>query len=185
MLSDRDLSEENLQLLIGRWQVLKTQESKTDAVRLGMDPHFVEQLASLDESQIRRACDCSAALFSLDPPDDMMLKILTTDSQALLTPFDRIDRLVEHENYVLLLNRWASVKSSLVHAQCTFGLNLNVASVLQAATLNDIKCASQRGVRLVGIAARPRYFFHAGRNIRLQRSMRTVLAISASAKSNF
>lgn len=182
MLSDRDIQEENEQLLMARWQLLAEQTAKTDAMRLGVEPLLAGYISTLDEIQIRRACDCAAPLFCLSQPDDVITKLLTAGPGSDLTPFDKLDRLVENENYVVLLNRWASVKASVVHAQCTFGLSTGIVQALGKATVNDIKSASKKGIRLVSLAPRPKYFFHSGRNMRLQRSMRTALAVCSSSK---
>lgn len=185
MLNDRDIKEENDQLLVPRWRMLIEQRAKTDAMRLGMTPLSVEYISSLDEIQIKRASDCSSPLFYLSQPSDVIAKLLTAGVESDIAPFDDLDRLVQNENYVVLLNRWASVRTSVVHAQCTFGLSAAVVRALQGATIKDIKSASQKGIRLVSLAPRPKYFFHAGRNIRLQRSMRTALAVCSSSRAFF
>src|ERR1035437_8529682 len=49
MLNDRDIKEENDQLLVPRWRMLIEQRAKTDAMRLGMTPLSVEYISSSDE----------------------------------------------------------------------------------------------------------------------------------------
>lgn len=183
MLNDRDIREENLQILVPRWQALAGQSANTDAMRLGVTPVYVGYLRPLDDLQIRRVCDCSSPLFCLSQPDDIMQKLLLAGPESDVTPFDKIDHLIEKENLVVLLNRWGSVKISAVHAQCTFGLSEATVKALQGATINDIQSASRKGVRLVSFAARPKYFFHSGRNMMLQRPMRTALAKCSSTKA--
>lgn len=185
LLRDRDIHEENEQLLTARWELLREPGSRTDGMRLGMSPVLTEQIRDLDEIQMKRACDCSSPLFNLSVPEDVIRNALSDPSGVEVSPFDRTDKIIENENYIVLTNRWACVKSSPIHAQCTFGMTRAVIEILQNATLADIRSASRKGFRMVGIAPKPKYFFHAGRNLGLKRPQRTAIAVCTSAQSFF
>jgi hypothetical protein len=172
MAIDRDVIEENTQLLLRRWQFVVSSTRPSDALRLGMDSAFVEEL------QVRRAADCASPLYRFGQPNDVLAMVLQTQSQTgTASPVhDEVDAIVQEENLLVLTNRWSAARISLVHSQCVFGLSAALVEILKAATLIEIRQACARGLRLAMLAAGPRYLFHAGRNPTLQRSHRTMLA---------
>jgi hypothetical protein len=178
MAIDRDVIEENTQLLLRRWQFVVSGTRPSDALRLGMDSAFVAALRSLEELQVRRAADCASPLYMFGQPDDVLAMVIQTQAQtgAASPVHDEVDAIVQEENLLVLTNRWSAARISVVHSQCVFGLSAALVGILQAATLIDIRQACSRGLRLAMLAAGPRYLFHAGRNPTLQRSHRTVLA---------
>jgi hypothetical protein len=181
MLNDRGIREENAQLLIPRWTLLRESISRTQAAKLGMSEELATAVKDLDINQLRRACDCATPLFSLCALDDVIKNALFEGPGDDPLPFDAADRLIQQENYVLLLNRWMAVLASPLHAQCVFGMKTSVIKIFQEATQSDIESASRKGIRMALLNIRPKYFFHAGKNVGLQRSARTALAVCSSS----
>jgi hypothetical protein len=181
MVSDRDVIEENEQLLLGRQRFLAGRGHYGDAPRLGMATSFASDLCALDDRQLRRAADCTAPLFRFGQPDAVLARVLqpATEASALLR--DAVDALIDAENELLLINRWNAARVSPLHCQALLGLSTLVVERLRAATLGEVRQAARRGVRLCSFGPGPQYLYHAGRNMGLQRSNRTVLAICASA----
>lgn len=183
MVSDRDVTEENATLLMRRWRHVTSRAALNDPARLGMDPTVTAELRALDEIQVMRAADCSAPLFRFSQPDDVVTKVLQPDtSHEFAVPLrDAVDAIVEEENHVFLMNRWSAARVSVVHSQCLLGLSTRVIDVLRNATVNDIRQAASRGIRLAKLSPKANYLFHAGRNISMQRSNRTFLAVCAGS----
>jgi hypothetical protein len=183
MAIDRDVIQENTQLLLRRWKFVVSSARPSDALRLGMDSAFVAVLGSLEELQVRRAADCATPLYRFGQPDDVLAMVLQTQAQtgAGSPVHDEVDAIVQEENLLVLTNRWSAARISVVHCQCIFGLSAALVEILNAATLIEIRQACARGLRLAMLAAGPRYFFHAGRNPTLQRSHRTMLATCSTS----
>lgn len=182
MDSDIDVVDENIRLLLRRWNFIASGAPPSDAARLGMDPGCVSQFSRLVELQVRRAADCASPLFKFSQPDDVLAKVLKPDPEAAASaPLrNEVDAIVEEENQLVLTNRWSAARTSAVHSQCVFGLSSSLVETLQAATLSEIRQAASRGLRLVKLAVGARYFFHAGRNPTLHTSHRTVLAVCST-----
>lgn len=181
MLSDKERVEENTRLLQGRWAWLRA--CALDGERLGMDPEAVELICSLDERQVARAADCAAPLFALAHDDEVILQALVQEGvgQPPFAARDALDSFIEQENEFMLLNRWSAARMSPVYCQCVLGMSVRLTEAFREATVTQVQKASRMGLRLVGLACRPRYFFHAGLNFGLQRSNRTVLAVCGSS----
>lgn len=181
MLSDKERVEENTKLLHGRWAWLCA--SVRDGTRLGMDPEATELIRSLDEQQMARAADCAAPLFTLAPHDDMVVQLLAgrAGASAVPAPGDALDRFIAQENEFMLLNRWSAARMSPLYCRCVLGMSIRLSEAFRQATVSEVQKAAHMGIRLVRLACRPRYFFHAGRNVGLQRSSRTALAVCSSA----
>lgn len=177
---DRDLVEENLSLLLPRWKLVST--GKSEALRLGMDAELTAQLRSLDEVQVHRAADAVAPLFRAGQPDDVFVRLLKSDDSSTPAPLDDVDKLIQQENHLFLLNRWNMARLSQPHCQCLYGLSTRVIEALRTATLGDLSRASCRGVRLAHLGTRPKYLFHAGRHVSMTTSMRTQLAVCATSR---
>ena len=180
MVSDRDVIEENRQLLTGRRQFLAARPE--DAGRLGMEALCAAELCALAEIQVNRAADCSTPLFRFCQPDAILAKVLQPQESGQGAPLrTEVDALIEAENELLLINRWNAARVSPLHCESLLGLSHTLVERLRAATIGDLRQAAGRGVRLCGFGPGHQYLFHAGRNMSLHRSSRTVLAVCASA----
>jgi hypothetical protein len=183
MVNDRDVVKENEQLLMGRWRFLKGRRAYPDAAQLGMKQGFIDELRSLDEIQVRRAADCASPLFRFSQPDAVLIEVLRPlDGPPRAFLRSEVDTLIETENEVVLINRWNAARISVLHCECLLGLSPELIERLREATLFDLQQAAQRGVRLCEFGPRHQYLFHAGRNLGLYRSNRTVLAVCANAR---
>ncbi len=183
MIGDRDVIEENTQLLVKRWKHVTSYAAKNDPARLGMDPAMTAELRALDDIQVHRAADCATPLFRFSQPDDVMARVVSPSAtKEFSTPLrDEVDEMVEEENLIILMNRWSAARVSVVHTQCLLGMSTHLIEVLRNATVSDLKQAAMRGIRLAKLAPKAKYLFHAGRNLSLQQSDRTVLAVCASS----
>lgn len=182
MLSDREVIEENTVLLRARWELLRDPGVQRDCGRLGMPLPLITEVRELDEIQVKRAADCATPLFQLSQPEDTIRNALVAQSDDW-SPFDQVDKLIEHENYMVLVNRWVCAKASPVHAQAMYGMSETLIGILLDASLSDLRRASRQGFSMVSIAAKPKYFFHAGRNLGLKPSQRTALGICSTARA--
>jgi hypothetical protein len=182
MVNDRDVREENERLLMGRWRFLAGRRAFSDAPRLGMKPGFAAELCALDEIQVLRAADCASPLFGFNEPDAVLCEVLhPRDGPQRAALRSEVDALIEAENELLLINRWNSARVSPIHCESLLGLSPALVERLREATLCDLLQAARRGVRLCAFRPGHQYLFHAGRNLGLQRSNRTVLAVCSSA----
>lgn len=181
MVNDRDVVKENEQLLIGRWRFLKGRRAHPDTARLGMKQGFIDELKSLDEIQVLRAADCASPLFRFSQPDAVLIEVLRPRDGSRAFLRNEVDTLIETENETVLINRWNAARVSPMHCECLLGLSSELIEALREATLFDLRQAAQRGVRLCEFGPRHQYLFHAGRNLGLYRSNRTVLAVCSSA----
>jgi hypothetical protein len=180
---DRDVVEENLKLLMPCWSELRRPSAPNSYLQLGMDSELAAELADLDEVQVRRAADAAAPLFRLAQPDAVIISALTAQDAGNITANNELDIVVRKQNELFLLNRWVSARQSAAAAQCLFGLSSEVMSCFRSTTIGDVTRAAGRGIRFAQIAARPRYFFHAGRHITLSTSTRTALAVCCSTRA--
>ena len=180
MVNDRDVIEENRQLLTGRRRFLAARPD--DAGRLGMEALCAAELCALADIQLKRAADCSSPLFRFCQPDAILARVLQPQDGAPGAPLrTEVDALIEAENDLLLINRWNAARVSPLHCESLLGLSPFLVDRLRAATVGDLRQAARRGVRLCGFGPGHQYLFHAGRNPALHRSSRTVLAVCASA----
>ena len=179
---DRDLVEENLNLLLPRWKLVSSTISNSECLRMGMDAELSNQLRSLDEVQVRRAANALAPLFRTGQADDVLVKLIASDETSDHGPLDGIDKVIQEENELFLLNRWSLARHSAPDCQCLYGLSVKVISALRTATLGDLRRASCRGIRMAHLSTRPKYLFHAGRHVSMTTSMRTQLAVCATSR---
>ena len=176
MVSNRDIQEENLALLLTRAQVIKHGEGHTDLARWGLTPDMATEIGSLEHIQLERAADCAAPIFGFGALEDVIIQAVE-GSAPIVTNRDQVDAAIEEDNCLLLLNRWASCSDSPIFSETILGMSGRLIACLRRATVGELKRASKRGVRLTSIVVRPQYFFHAGRNFSLGRAQRTNLAI--------
>jgi hypothetical protein len=179
---DRDLVEENTSLLLPRWRLVNSTTSNSDSLRMGMDVEVANQLRGLDEVQVRRAADAFAPLFRTGQADDVLVRLITSDSASDHGALDAIDQMIQDENELFLLNRWSMARQSPPDCQCLFGLSAKVVAALRSATLGDLHRASSRGIRMAHLSTRHKYLFHAGRHVSLSTSMRTAFAVCATSR---
>lgn len=186
MVSDRDVIEENTELLVRQWRHLAHRGGQNDPARLGLSHDAAGELRALDEIQVKRAADCATPLFRFCYPDDVLIRVVRNEDKRNYssTLRDDVDVMIEEANLMLLMNRWSAARVSPVHAQCVLGMSTPLIDALRHATVADLQQAANRGIRLGKLAPRPKYLFHAGRNITLQRSNRTFLAVCASAETS-
>lgn len=181
MLSDRDLIEENTELLLQRWRLLKRPGLQHLPARLGMDLPLIQELRAMDEIHVRRAADCSAPIFKIGAQDEVILSALEDRALKHEGITDELDNLIASENHLVLTNRWGAARYSPVHAQCTLGMSDRLVTAFRKATVRDLHRVAASGIRFAKMAPAARYFFHAGRNPSLQKANRTTFAVCASA----
>lgn len=180
MTSDRGIIEENTCLLLARWRTVGNE--RTD--HGGLSIEAANELRGFNEVQVKRAADVLFPLFGLQGCEDAVIRALNVDLERDSPYTGRTgDHLVEEENNYLLLNRWSSCKTSEVYAQSVLGMSERLISYLRQATLADLKKVASMGLRLGSMVTRPAYLFHSGRNVSLQRSQRTALAICCSGST--
>src|SRR3990167_5856085 len=183
MNNEKQVLEENRGMLHARRRFFADGPPSANLSRWGLTPDMHQEIASLDECQVERAADCAAPLFGLIHLDDVLINVLQSTQALPIASLasDSLDKLIEDENLSMLLARWASSRESPQYAQMGLGMSQRLVAVMHNATINDMRRASKRVVRLATIRVTPQYFFHAGRNISMQRSQRTHLAICSTA----
>lgn len=186
MACDREVIEENEELLMIRWRLLRDGPANMDAAALGLCTDAAAELRSLNEQQVRRAADCAAPLFRLPRIDDVVIGAIDAPLETV-KPVKRSpgEEAMEDENFRLLLSRWHNCRFSPVYARTVLGLSDRIIRCFRAATLGDLRRASRQGVRFATFMERPRYLFHAGRNFGLQQSQRTFMAICSSTAGGY
>lgn len=175
LVGNKALLAENKALLTGRWRFLRSQEA--GAYRdICMDAESAAILRDLDPKQVDQAADTEVPLFRLAVPDYTLEKLLSSDPGVEFEPSTEADRVINAENRLFLFNRWHAAAISDSHAHSVYGLSSNTIRLLRNAGYPDIERAGARGCVLAAYAAKPRYLFHGGKNVALNRLQRTSYA---------
>lgn len=174
MINDQDILEENRQVLRRRHRLLVGSKA-VDVARLGLSPEAAVELKSLDPIQVDRAADAVSPLFGFDL-EDQIIRLLEDPPLVHLSPPSVFESEMLDDATLLLVNRWTSCRQSPSFSGTVLGMSRRLISVLASATYLDVKRVAAQGVR-PSLCVRPQYLFHAGRNIVLQRSQRTNMAV--------
>ena len=183
---DQDRIKANTAILLDRWGLLKCATSFDERSRIGarlaMNSEAVELLCMLDRRQVARAGDCDTPLFTLAYSDGMVIQALSAEEPPRLQPGagDAVDQQIVKENLVMLVNRWGIARASPQYAQYVLGMSTWLIAAFQRTSIFEIHRAAHSGLRFVKLACDPRYFFHAGLHIGVQRANRSLLAACAS-----
>lgn len=170
-------------MLKNAWDFVRTNDEKAGRL-IGMGFEEIRLLRTMEERHVARAADCTFPLFKFAVEDDALselMKPVTAGNTAFGLGDTVASPAISRGNQIFALHRWAAVKGSREHAQCTLGLTDSMVSILLAATLADIQGLCSKGVQLVKLGVRPKYLFHAGTNLTLNRQQRTVHAVCASS----
>lgn len=171
-MTGHDLEAENIQLLSSLWTRLS--DGRVDPVRLGLTDEAARVLGGLDEVQVVRAARVHVPLFDF-----------ACTPETLRQSFDSkpINDRRNDDAQLFLSNRWRACEGPFVSAQMLFSMNRRMHATMREATYAKIVAAANSGIRLLKLAVRPQYLFHAGAKFDLEQGQRTSLAICNSTRT--
>ncbi|MDP2000000.1 MAG: hypothetical protein Q8K22_10455 [Rhodoferax sp.] len=174
-MTEQDIESENLQLLTGKWKKLVME--KADPTRLGLSREAAQVLLQLGEDQVKRAATVHVPLFEFSCTTEILKEAFSSTSQQ---SEERND-----DAQLFLSNRWRASEGTFVSTQMLYNMTRGMHALMQSATYTKIVRAGESGVRLMRLAVRPQYLFHAGNKFDLHTSHRTSMAICCADRSGY
>jgi len=173
-MTEQDLESENLQLLTGKWRNLK---EDADPTRLGLSREAANVLHELVEDQVKRAATVHVPLFEFSCTTEILKEAFNCTRQQ------SVER--NEDALLFLSNRWRASEGTFVSAQMLYNMTRSMHALLQSATYTEIVRAADSGVRLMRLAVRHQYLFHAGSKFDLHTSHRTSMAICCADRASY
>lgn len=174
-MTEQDIETENLQLLTGRWKKLVVE--KVNPANLGLTLEAVQVLLQLGEDQVKRAATVHVPLFEFACTTEILNEAFNCKSHQSEGRDD--------DAQMFLSNRWRASEGSFVSTQMLYNMTRGMHSLMQGATYAKIVRAGESGVRLMRLAVRPQYLFHAGNKFDLHTGHRTSMAICCADRAGY
>jgi len=170
-MSPGQIAAENLALLIYTWEWLRA--GKTLG-QLGIDGQVSRMLHQMDRHEISRAADCHVPLFSFACTPEILKQALTSDGLYGVDPRAEI----------FLANRWRASARGDSGLNGLLGISKKMCEVLGVACFPSLQSAARAGIQVIRFNLRPQYLHHGGRNLAMQTSHRSQLAVLNSVCHN-
>lgn len=159
------VAAENQALLMQTWELLR---SGVQPASVGVQVQAAAMLLELNRQQVLRAADCHVPLFGFGCGPELLAKAFESSDVS-----QGRDQRLE----IFLANRWRLSAMPYTGMHAMLGLGRAFVDVLHGTCFSAISRAASSGCKLIALQVRSPYLFHGGKNLGMQTSQRTQLAI--------